>query len=504
MRTVLSFGGMSASLETSQIVGSFILAIIGIVFYLLGEDNLPDMARLAKWLVGVPSQESRRSHFQLVLGLVAGMVLALVPWGFGLMDSRPCLAWFFYALAFCCGAYSFWQMAALWRWVRLTILALGVGVFCFYARKTIYANTELDFFFVNPGVYLPSTEMPNGPPGWLFLVNGEHTGHPIFSADMFMQDAEMVQYARAEEKSNPNEAAKLIEKSVFEKHYPEINSVSEADKLTWRPLNVNKQDYVFSATYRIGERSYQSTEELRIVNVGEEVTYENRMKSRPVWVYDFTIKNQPGTVLVHCVDKKFPHDDRWVDGPPCFPGAKYSPFPRSLCKRCFGRGFEWSSEENATATTPSSPAPSLSQLQRTDVFTDSPKKSTTLPQSPKSQPKAIMSPATQPPIRYAECPDPLPFQVRQIPVPSSVPKDSGLQAAEVSIQTSQPSYRVRLYPRARITTTVPYDSDKIRITLISNYTSQMMEISSPKPTTEFIVGLLSPETIRIKCVNWEN
>lgn len=251
-------------------------------------------------------------------------------------------------------------MVPLSRWVRLTILAFAVLVFCFLARQSIYANTELDFFFVNPGVYLTSTELPNGAPGWVFLVNGEHTSHPIFSADMVMQDMEMVRYAQAEEKSNPDHAATLIARSIFEKHYPEVNSVSEADKLVWTPLNVNEQEYRFSATYRIGERAYQSTEELRIVNVGEVVTFENRMNSRPVWQFDFMIKNQTGTALVHCVDKRFPHDDRWVDGPPCFPGAKYSPFPRSLCKRCFGRGFEWFPNENTSAIPPNNPTQPIS------------------------------------------------------------------------------------------------------------------------------------------------
>jgi len=335
-----------ASADYWAIIAYFTLVAIGIVFS-ISQRERPRMAErnprarpIIDWLRHHPSQQSRESHYQVALGLIAGIVLAFVPWGFGVMDSRPCLAWCFYALALLCGAISFWQITPFSRWIRMMILLFASGVFLYLARASLYSHTELDYFFVDPGAFSPAVG-PGGAPGWIMLVNGQNTHKPIFNADMMMQDLEMTSVAKIESSTNPADASGLIKKSWYHKIYPEIDSTSLADEIIWIPFDVNAQEYMFTSTYRIGDQSFQSMEDIRIVNVGERITFANRMTARAVWQESVTVTNQIGTVLMHCIDSGFPRDEHWVDGQPCFPGPNFKPLPRSLCARCFARGFEW-------------------------------------------------------------------------------------------------------------------------------------------------------------------
>jgi hypothetical protein len=296
---------------------------------------------IVMWLAVVPSRNTRKKHKTIALGLIATAVFALGPLGYEMLEGHPCGAWGWWIVALICAAYSFWQLTPIARWRRIVVIAVGVCVFGFYGQRSIYSETELNFFFVNPGVFSPAVG-PSGSPGLIMLVNGQNTHRPIFNASVMMRDMEMIRIARIEEASNPTDAEELIKKSWYSKSYPEIDPTSPPDDIVWIPLNANTQEYEFNFTYRIAERSFQGMEEIRFVNVGKQITFANRLTATPDWQESVTVKNQSGEILMHCVDKKFPRDSRWVDGHPCFPGAHYEPLPRSLCQRCFGRGFEFS------------------------------------------------------------------------------------------------------------------------------------------------------------------
>jgi hypothetical protein len=329
--------------DSGPLLGAVALVAEGILFAILNELPLNTKPEIRKWLrvfseylAATPTQESRESHLRVALGLIAGIVLAFVPWGFGVMDSRPCLAWCFYTLALVCGAYSFWQMTPISRWARSAILIAAVGIFSYYARQSVYAGTELDFFFVNPGVFIVADETGD----WLLLVTGENTHKPLFNIQMILQD--MVASRAIPNEPDGAKRVAMIRGSTIEKDYAEIGPTYLGDRIQWRPIDVNNQEYSIQARYRIGDKAFLSTEEIRIVNVGTRFESAALTDTRDVmWQFSVTVRNQSGDILMHCADPKFPHDAKWLAGPSCFPGAKYGPLPRSVCVRCFGHGFEY-------------------------------------------------------------------------------------------------------------------------------------------------------------------
>jgi hypothetical protein len=294
--------------------------------------------QVVEWLDSVPRKRSSRKRALDALGLVASVIFTVGPLGYSMLDNHPCEAWAWFTVALVSGSYSVWQLTPAARWIRLAILIGTALLFGFYGRRSIYSETQLDFFFVNPGAFSASLG-PNGPPGWILIVSGENAHKPLFNSFMRMRDEEMIGVAKAE--ADKNVAAQLITHSYVERNYPEIDRTSPGDKILWIPENVNTQEYTFYFTYRVGDQSFQGNEDLRIVNTGPQITFANRMTVMPIFQESITVTNQAGEILMHCVDKDFPHDSRWVDGHPCFPskGSQFAPLPRTLCKRCFGRGF---------------------------------------------------------------------------------------------------------------------------------------------------------------------
>ena len=134
----------------------------------------------------------------------------------------------------------------------------------------------------------------------------------------------------------------MAQGSIISKHYPEIGPAFPGDHIEWAPIDVNNQEYFVQATYRIGEQTFVDTEEIKIVNVGEKfVAASSTPLPKVRFQESITIKNQAGRVLMRCIDRDFPRSSTDLDGPVCYPGAKFAPFPRSLCARCFQRGFEF-------------------------------------------------------------------------------------------------------------------------------------------------------------------
>jgi len=153
----------------AEFVGSFVLATMGIISWFLNE---PSTVRknVRAWMAATPNNKHRKRHIQIALGLIATTVFALGPLGYTMLESHPCGAWGWWTAAFVCAAYSVWSVTPVSRWMRTAILLLAATVFAIYARQSIYARTELDFFFVNPGIFLVEDHGL-----WLFQVTGEHT-----------------------------------------------------------------------------------------------------------------------------------------------------------------------------------------------------------------------------------------------------------------------------------------------------------------------------------------
>jgi len=287
-----------------------------------------------RYLAESPSPDSRNRHKNIVLGIVATAVFALVPMWYQLMNSHPCGAWLSFTLALMFGAYSFWSITPVSRWARTVTLVIITSVFLVYGRQSIYSATQLDFFFVNPGVFLVQDRGE-----WLLMVTGQNTHKSLFNVQMILQDVVTAHAIPNEPDLAKREA--MIRGGTIEKTYPEIGPTFLGDNIQWRPIDVNNQEYSVQARYRIGDRAFLSTEEIRIVNVGSRFVTAQQMKEAPTWAFSVTLRNQSGAILMHCVDPTFPHDARWIAGSACFPGAKYEPLPRSLCARCFARGFEF-------------------------------------------------------------------------------------------------------------------------------------------------------------------
>lgn len=199
-------------------------------------------------------------------------------------------------------------------------------------------RNRVEFFFVNPGVFLPQQ---NG--DWLLLVTGENTHKPLLNVEMRLED-EVVGRAVPRESDLAKRIA-LIRAETIQEQYPEVDPTFSGGRILLHPLDVNNQEYSIQSTYRIGEDSYLSNEELIIVNVGKRFVGASHSDDSALkdidWQFSVTVKNQFGEILVHCVDPRFPHDSRWIAGRACFPGMHYEPLPRSLCTRCFGWGFKF-------------------------------------------------------------------------------------------------------------------------------------------------------------------
>lgn len=281
-----------------------------------------------------PSKKDRDSHNRHTGGVIATVIFALGPLGFGMIDPHPCGAWFLWTMSLLFGVYSFWSITPIARWGR-AIVIIGASVSFFaYAYRSVRTNTELSFFFVNPGVFIVQ-----GTTGRQMLaVTGENTHKPLLAVEMLFQDNAMAEAALKE--PDTSKRISLMSGSIFQRTFPEINQYYTGDKILWTPLDVNNQRYTIQGRYRIGDIAYLDSEEIKIVNVGprfQSASGEHGEVEK--WQFSVTVKNQSGVVLMQCVDAHFPQGTPNVK--PCFPGADYRPLARSICARCFGVGFEY-------------------------------------------------------------------------------------------------------------------------------------------------------------------
>jgi hypothetical protein len=330
----------------SAITAAIVLGTMAVVFHILNYMPLgADKAEMRIWLAAkldeflrysadIPGPKNRKRHTTLAQGLIATAVFALGALGYQLLESHPCIAWLMWTVAFLFGTYSFWEITPIYRWCRIAVLLVMASVFVYFGHQSIYSRTELNFFFVNPGVFVVQ-----GNGEWLLLVTGENTRKSLFNVEMVLEDVVTARAIPGEPDLAKREG--MIRGGTIIKTYPEIGPTFLGDRVLWRPIDVNDQEYSVQARYRIGERAFLSIEEIRIVNVGTRFISAAQMTVVPIWQFSVAVKNQSGEILMHCVDPGFPHDARWIAGPACFPGAKYGPLPRPLCTRCFGRGFEF-------------------------------------------------------------------------------------------------------------------------------------------------------------------
>jgi hypothetical protein len=251
-----------------------------------------------------------------------------------MLESHPCGAWFLLSSTLLLAAHSLWSLIRLSRWIKSIILSVLGAVFVFYARQEVRAHTELDFLFVEPGIFIVEEHGD-----WMLLVSGRNTRVPLSNVQIVIQDVVTTNAIRNE--PDPDKRAAMVRGGIIERNFPEVGPTFMGGEIGWRPIDVNNQEYNIQARYRIGDKPLLDVEEIRIVNVGERFVTAQEMHHAPIWQFSVTVKNQSGQTLMHCVDPKFPRDARWTPGVTCFPGPNYGPLPRSICKRCLGWGFEF-------------------------------------------------------------------------------------------------------------------------------------------------------------------
>ena len=96
-------------------------------------------------------------------------------------------------------------------------IVAALCVFGFSLKRGIYSKTELDFPFVNPGVFIVRAGGD-----WLLLVTGENARKPMFSVEMRLRD--MVTARAIPNEPDPARREAMITGSMIEKNYPELKS----------------------------------------------------------------------------------------------------------------------------------------------------------------------------------------------------------------------------------------------------------------------------------------
>ena len=261
-------------------------------------------------------------------------LLALLPWGTSMLGTHPCFAWTCWIAAWGCAAYAGWRTLRIYNWMKLLAIVLGSAGVGAIGAHSLFSHTELSFPFVNPGVFLVQDHGQ-----WLLLVTGEDTHVPLFNVDMFLEDANMDRAAIKE--PDMTKRTMLIRGSMLQKVYPEIGPTFTGDKIMWTPIDVNDQDYVIQFRYRIGDGSFLTNEEIKIVNTGIRFVTPDQMAKPPSFQMSVTATTEMNKqTLMRCADPalRTKGDTRRVKT--CFPGANYRPFARSLCARCFSEGFQ--------------------------------------------------------------------------------------------------------------------------------------------------------------------
>lgn len=128
---------------------------------------------------------------------------------------------------------------------------------------------------------------------------------------------------------------------MLQKIYPEVGPTFTGDRIIWTPLDVNNQDYIIQFRYRIGDDSFLTNEEIRIINTGPRFVSPDKMAKPPAFQFSVIATTEMNKqTLMRCADPVLRRKGEPRVVPTCFPGANYKPLPMSLCSRCFSNGFQ--------------------------------------------------------------------------------------------------------------------------------------------------------------------
>jgi len=153
------------------------------------------------------------------------VILALLPWGTSMLKIHPCFAWTCWTLAACSTVYAIWTTIKFANGIRIVIICSGIGALVPIATRSIHKHTELNFCFVNPGVFLVQ-----GTGDWLLLVTGENTHESLFNIQMILQD--MVTSRAIPKEPDPNKRLMMIRGGTIQKDYAEIGPWRKLQAIT--------------------------------------------------------------------------------------------------------------------------------------------------------------------------------------------------------------------------------------------------------------------------------
>jgi hypothetical protein len=322
------------------VVGLAMAACYFYKFEAMSDCPLPVVARMQRFNLADFLRTTNATKSRHISSWLPTILFALLPFGWSMLASHPCFAWAFWALAGVSGLYAMWRTIRITNAIKLLLSLFVVSGVAIGSHYSLVKQTQLDMFFVHPGAWLIT-----GPDGksseWMFKATGRYTRITLYHVQMFFQDAVALRAIQAEKDEQKRLAMITSGAGTYSILYHEVDTVFFSDPIIWKPYDINNQEYNIQAYYRAGDKQYFSEENIRIINVGPRITSQDISPKGVDWRDSITVKNQVGDILMHCVDRRFPKDHTWVDGPICYPGADFSPLPRSLCSMCFGRGFEF-------------------------------------------------------------------------------------------------------------------------------------------------------------------
>jgi hypothetical protein len=246
-------------------------------------------------------KQAAKNSWSKILDLLAAAVLALVPWGQGMIENNPCWSWALWAASLAAGLHFAWTLFGKNRLRTWTCLAIASGaVFCFFGYRSIEWRTRPQIVFFVPGVAL------NDGAQWTLHTFGRIT-KPIFHVSIHIEDQMTVRALQNEPDLNKRLAVARgmqVDKTIPEADPdPKSNDVA-VDMVVWAPLS-DEQEYSFSATYREGKTTYETQEVLKM-----------HKRSYALRVTDYESQR----VLIECKDAEFPESaDFGKHLPPCFP-----------------------------------------------------------------------------------------------------------------------------------------------------------------------------------------
>lgn len=244
--------------------------------------------------------------------IVLSVLLALIPWGLGMLEQYPCWAWLLWLASLVLGLH------VLFGWLKnsgriiqilgLLVLASGLILFLRSAYKSIEWRTRLEVIYLRPGAAL------NGGRLWTLHPMGR-INHPVFNLTYSISD-DALSKAMAKE-PDENKRIQMARRADLSKTILEVDPDPNGgdvwiEKHLVQPIAPKEQQYSFIASYRVkGDRTFVMREILKIAN--------DKYAAR---VVNDTTKD----VLIECKDSGFPDD-------PDFNGVTAGCFPNFISRR---------------------------------------------------------------------------------------------------------------------------------------------------------------------------